>query len=224
MIVGRFKDGYAGYLKWAAEVAPGHEEQWAPSNPYAIAAADLRGEIPASVKSILDIGAHNGHETVILAKQYERVVGVELNQHRVDAAKSRIEAAGLTNVKVYQGDIHNLDVLANEITHKGSKPFDCVYANNVLEHLYYPGVALDQIQRRLNPLGGYLVAGLPCDGLSIDALDDAHTWKVTPGELFDVMNARFKVLKFMIYETKNRWNWEVKSSNNIYAIVVAQVR
>jgi len=60
--------------------------------------------------------------------------------------------------------------------------FDCVYANDSLEHVHDVMRTLREIHRVLAP-GALLLAAIPADGLDPACAQEDHTWKTTPADL-----------------------------------------
>jgi hypothetical protein len=60
--------------------------------------------------------------------------------------------------------------------------FDCVYADNVIEHSYNVDNVLREIHRVLRP-EGILVAALPSDARNVEKICVSHTWKTAPHEV-----------------------------------------
>lgn len=60
--------------------------------------------------------------------------------------------------------------------------FDCVYADNVLEHAYDVDATLSDLHRVLTP-GGALVAAIRPDAYRPGRICEDHTWKTTPHDL-----------------------------------------
>jgi SAM-dependent methyltransferase len=60
--------------------------------------------------------------------------------------------------------------------------FDCVYADNVLEHAFDVDATLSELGRVLTP-GGSLLAAIPADAYRPDRVCDNHTWKTAPPDV-----------------------------------------
>lgn len=97
--------------------------------------------------SLLDCGCGPGSITVGLAQAVApgQVVGVDLAESQVDAAKARAEELGVSNAKFEIGDIYGL--------HIPDDTFDAAFAHTVFEHLSDPIKAAKEIFRVLKPGG-----------------------------------------------------------------------
>jgi SAM-dependent methyltransferase len=96
---------------------------------------------------LVDLGAGTGRLALAAARQCRRVVAVDVSPAMVDHLRSRVDAAGLTNVACVRAGL-----LAYE--HEGA-PADFVCSRNVLHHLpdFFKVIALDRIARMLRPHG-----------------------------------------------------------------------
>jgi ubiquinone/menaquinone biosynthesis C-methylase UbiE len=93
--------------------------------------------------SLLECGCGTGAQTVFLAPRNPaaRIVSVDVSTASLEAARSRVAAAGCENVKFHQADIFNLDF--------PSEHFDHVFSCFLLEHLAAPETALASMKRVL---------------------------------------------------------------------------
>jgi 2-polyprenyl-3-methyl-5-hydroxy-6-metoxy-1,4-benzoquinol methylase len=99
----------------------------------------------------LDAGCGGGDVSVELARLVGargRVVGVDLDAVKLEAARAEAAAAGLGNVEFRQGDI-----LAQAAPPTG---FDAVYVRFLLTHLRDPATAVERLRDLLGP-GGLLI-------------------------------------------------------------------
>ena len=96
---------------------------------------------------VLEPGCGVGAQTVTLATRSPgaRFVSVEMSADSVAEAKHRVEAAGLKNVEVRQGDLFDLPF--------EPRSFDHVFVCFVLEHLAQPVDALVTLRHLLRPGG-----------------------------------------------------------------------
>jgi ubiquinone/menaquinone biosynthesis C-methylase UbiE len=99
---------------------------------------------------VLEAGCGVGAQTVTLARNspQARITAIDISPSSVAQAKKRVEAAGLTNVEVRQGDI--FQPFAPE-------SFDHVFLCFVLEHLPNPVEALQVLKGLLKPEGSITV-------------------------------------------------------------------
>ena len=100
---------------------------------------------------ILDVGCGYGFASLILAKRYSKVIGVDIDGQRLKVAG---ELAELTNAKLTftKGNIYNL--LFN------NSYFDMCICLEVLEHLIDDKRALKELAR-ITKQGGYLIISVP---------------------------------------------------------------
>ena len=95
--------------------------------------------------SVLDVGCGYGAYLLPFKKAGHSVYGIELSQHRLEAAKR-------LGVKTAMIGVEDLSE-----TSFGQK-FDLVFSNHVLEHVHNPHVFLEKIGSILNPGGWFFVA------------------------------------------------------------------
>jgi SAM-dependent methyltransferase len=100
---------------------------------------------------VLEAGCGVGAQTLQLARRNPKVkfVAIDYSVESLDIARSRVEAAGLTNVEFRRADIHALSF--------ADAAFDGAFLCFVLEHLAAPETALQEI-RRVTRLGAKLCA------------------------------------------------------------------
>jgi 2-polyprenyl-3-methyl-5-hydroxy-6-metoxy-1,4-benzoquinol methylase len=108
----------------------------------------------------LDIGCGGGDVTVALARLADEgsVVGIDLDETKIELARAEAADAGITNVDFRLHDV------TEPLPFPEDDRFDLVYARFVLTHLPDPAQALANIRERLAP-GGVLVAeDIDCAG------------------------------------------------------------
>ncbi len=96
---------------------------------------------------VLDIGSGAGDVALTLAEVVGTngsVVGVDVNAEILETARSRADAAGITNVEFIAGDARTLN-LPND--------FDAIVGRLVLMYMAEPADALKQLAARLRPGG-----------------------------------------------------------------------
>ncbi|TDG35301.1 class I SAM-dependent methyltransferase [Pedobacter changchengzhani] len=104
--------------------------------------------LPKTFTSILDIGCAGGNFGQMLKELYKcEVWGVEPGENSAKIASTKLD-------KVYHGPFDNeTDIPAN-------KQFDCIFFNDVLEHLAQPEEALLLATKYLSPTG-CIIASIP---------------------------------------------------------------
>jgi ubiquinone/menaquinone biosynthesis C-methylase UbiE len=101
--------------------------------------------------SVLEAGCGVGAQTVTLARNSPEalITSVDISETSIIEARREVAAAGLTNVRFKQGDIHHLPF--------GPDSFDHIFVCFVLEHLANPVAALQVLKVHLRP-GGTITA------------------------------------------------------------------
>jgi SAM-dependent methyltransferase len=131
--------------------------------------AILQAMIPLDRATILDFGCGAGYWSQRISRQlpWAKVVGV-------DAGFAFIEKATRSRGK----NVHFCcaDFLAMPF---GPESFDCVYADNTLEHAYDVERTLAEV-RRIMTDDGVLIAAIPSDARNPRMVCDNHTWKTHP--------------------------------------------
>ena len=102
------------------------------------------------VQGVLDIGTGTGRMLELLAPMAERAVGVDQSPAMLNLARARLEASGLRNTQLRQGDIYALPV--------EREGYDLIIVHQVLHYLDDPVRALREAARVLAPGGRLLVA------------------------------------------------------------------
>lgn len=97
--------------------------------------------------TVLEAGCGVGAQTVTLARRSPgaRIVSLDIAAASLAAAKAKVEAAGLANVRFQQADIFALPF--------ARASFDHVFVCFVLEHLSRPLEALERLKALLKPGG-----------------------------------------------------------------------
>ena len=113
--------------------------EWVPNYPHL-----FRG------KRILDIGAGEALQAILIAERYEprRVVGLELVPHRLLAASYYRRKKLLRRLELVSGDCYSLPFKENE--------FDIVLGNGILHHLPDLPLIVTQIAKVLRSGGLYV--------------------------------------------------------------------
>ncbi|PIQ97623.1 MAG: hypothetical protein COV67_03245 [Nitrospinae bacterium CG11_big_fil_rev_8_21_14_0_20_56_8] len=133
----------------------------------------LQEMIPLDRATILDLGCGSGYWTDRIARLYPwtQVVGADCGEEFIAKARDR-----------YASDRASFQVEHFERLSFQDGSFDCVYADNVLEHAWDVDRVLEEIHRILRP-GGVLIAALPSDARNPGLACDNHTWKTAPHEV-----------------------------------------
>jgi SAM-dependent methyltransferase len=134
--------------------------------------AYLQRMIPLDRETVLDFGCGAGQWSALIAGTYPwmRVNGCDYGIDFIRRAKERHASK---RILFLVGDMLALPFA------RGS--FDCVYADNTLEHAFDVDLAFREIHRVLR-WGGVLVAAIPSDANNSDRICDNHVWKTAPHE------------------------------------------
>ncbi len=128
---------------WDRAIAPHIWNQYHNQIDLYLALAQGRGQL-----DVLDVGCAQGTLALVLAEHGHRVCAMDLRQPFLDYAASRHET----------GEIRFVCGNAMEVEPGGK--FDLIFANQIVEHLVYPGELLRRLARWLKP-GGRLVVTTP---------------------------------------------------------------
>src|SRR5579863_6897728 len=147
-------------------------------------------ELPANVRSILDVGGGGGDEVVFL-----RAIAPQAKIVAIDWRDAYPKVKKLTGVEFRSGDFR-------QYLQQTSEQFDLIFSNHVLEHMYDPDLVLTLLRRRLAP-GGKMLGALPLDGaiaslwprlaanhltmVDLGGIDFGHPWKTTPSDLRETL-------------------------------------
>lgn len=104
--------------------------------------AYVQASTMASGKSVLDLGCNTGYGTQILAKSARRVVGVDVSQGAISAARQQY---GDTGIEFQLIDGEQLPFADSE--------FDVIISFQVLEHIVDYNVYMGELKRVLSPAG-----------------------------------------------------------------------
>ena len=143
--------------------------------------------LPQNAKKILDVGCGEAcFSFLVKQKNNAEVWGIELNRNAAEASKEKID-------KVIIGNITDkIDELPNNY-------FDCIYFNDVLEHLYDPYSILKKIKSKLTS-DGIIICSLP-NIRYISVLKDLilhKEWKYVDSGPLDFTHLRFFTKKTII--------------------------
>jgi SAM-dependent methyltransferase len=96
---------------------------------------------------VLEVGCGVGAQTLMLARRSPEatIVAMDISEDSLAAARERIRAVGVGNVRFQQGDIYSMAFAPDA--------FDHVFVCFVLEHLARPREALAHVSRVLKPGG-----------------------------------------------------------------------
>ncbi len=135
----------------------------------------LQEMIPLDGVDVLDFGCGAGYWSDRIAKLYPwmTVTGVDAGAEFIEKARQLYKNS---RIKFVIGDFAKLKF--------SDDSFDCVYADNTLEHSFDLTATLSEIYRVLRN-GGALVAALPLDGLNPNEVCETHTWKTNKAQVVE---------------------------------------
>jgi ubiquinone/menaquinone biosynthesis C-methylase UbiE len=121
---------------------------------------------PMKVADLIDLGTGTGRVLEVLSAYVERGVGVDLSREMLAVARANLEAAGIHNCHVRQGDILSLPF--------AEASADLVTIHQVLHYLGEPGEAVAEAARLLRPHGHLLIVDFTPHELEFLRTDHAH--------------------------------------------------
>lgn len=98
---------------------------------------------------VADCGTGTGVLALELARLGLRVIAIDLSARMLEAARSKLQDAGVDNVELRQGDLGAIPLADGEV--------DAAFAHMVLHHLPSPADALREMARALRPGGSVVV-------------------------------------------------------------------
>jgi len=107
--------------------------------------------------TILDYGCAHGHYTVNLAKRFPglKFTGVDITQSNVDAATAWAKSEGLQNVSFCLGYVDEGTIKGDKVKYS---TYDCIIAEEVLEHLESPGDCINTLTKFLKDTGSFILS------------------------------------------------------------------
>jgi len=139
-----------------------------------------------SGQRVLEIGAGDGQTISFLARRFptKQFVACEQNKTQIERLRARCKSAGTSNVTVVETDFRE---------YAQDRPFDLVYAVDVLEHVADDFDFLLRIREMLRP-GGNLFLHVPAPGIAVFEEPD----HVRPGYEQDDLKALLEKAGFEI--------------------------
>jgi SAM-dependent methyltransferase len=139
----------------------------------------LQAMIPLDRMHVLDLGCGAGGWSERIASEHPwlKVTGIDAGAEFIVAARGRHAANRVEFVVA--------DFLALPFA---DGTFDCVYADNVLEHAFDVDATLSEVYRVLGD-GGVLLAAIPPDAYGTHRITGNHTWKTSAEEVRERLGA-----------------------------------
>jgi ubiquinone/menaquinone biosynthesis C-methylase UbiE len=137
----------------------------------------LQAMIPVDRLRLLDLGCGAGAWSARIASEHPgiRVSGVDVGEEFIAAADQRYACDRV--------DFAVADFLALPFA---DRTFDCIYADNTLEHAFDIDATLDESRRVLCD-GGVLLAAIPPDANHTRRATDNHTWRTSAQDVCERM-------------------------------------
>lgn len=110
----------------------------------------LSDAVQPEASDLLDIGTGTGRMLLLFAARVDRAVGIDTSREMLAVARANIEAAGLRNCQVRQGDMYSLPL--------PDASFDAVTIHQVLHYADRPAMVIAEVARVLRPGGRLVIA------------------------------------------------------------------
>ena len=115
---------------------------------------------------LVDIGTGTGHVLRVAAAVVERSLGIDLSLDMLAVARANLDAAGVRNCQLRQGDMYQLPV--------ADGAFDGAVLHQVLHFAVAPEAAIREAARVLAPGGRLIVVDLAAHGIEQLRAEFAH--------------------------------------------------
>lgn len=177
-------------------------------NPYYLSArTDMQPYIPFGIKRSLDIGCATGvfSEMLKQIKGVQETWGIEMVEECAEIAKQKMD-------KVLTGEF---DAVYTQLP---DGYFDCIFFNDVLEHMSNPDTCLEKVRAKLAP-NGFIIASIP-NVRHIEVLRGLlfrKDWKYTDSGVLDRTHLRFFTKKSMQRMVEN-CGYELKMVKGINGV------
>lgn len=125
---------------------------------------DIVGE--GRIGGFLDIGTGTGRMIELFAGRAERAVGIDASREMLAVARAKLDAAGISNAQVRQGDCYHLPVQRDA--------FDLVTIHQVLHYLDDPAAAIREAASTLRPGGRLAIVDFAPHRLDFLREEHAH--------------------------------------------------
>jgi len=99
-------------------------------------------------ETVLNIGCGDGVQSVIYEGKFKRMIGVDINEERLETASKLMGYSGINNFKSIQANIEKIPL---------NEQFDKIIAIDSIEHVIYPNRVVDEMHRLLKDNGNLLI-------------------------------------------------------------------
>jgi len=133
----------------------------------------LQEMIPLDRKTVLDLGCGAGYWSARIAEMHPgtQVTGIDRGREFIAKAEAQFRSGRVSFLVADFAELPFRDAA-----------FDCIYADNSLEHCFDVDGTLTEALRILRP-GGVLIAAVPSDARNPTRICENHTWKTAPHEV-----------------------------------------
>ena len=109
--------------------------------------------------TVADVGTGIGFVAAGVASRAGRVVAVDNSRAMLDVARANLDALGLPNVELIEGEVTALPLASGSV--------DAAFANMVMHHAEEPAAVLEEMARVVKPGGSVAV---------VDAVEHSYEW------------------------------------------------
>jgi SAM-dependent methyltransferase len=145
---------------------------------------------------LLDVACGAGHAAEVVAAQVRQVVGLDLTRPLLDLGAARLDAAGVGNVLLQEGDAASLPFVGNS--------FDLVFCRSAVHHFPRPERVVAEMARVCRPGGRVVVSDMtapsPAERQAFDNLhrrmDPSHVGALLERELMELLTSHVGTVTF----------------------------
>jgi len=201
-----FLDHEDGFREQYEKIGATHNAaviEWAPREPRYAAMRKWLQEHTAEVKSVLDYGCAHGAYATNLLKELPNllITGVDIDQHGIEMAYTFAEQLGVADR--WRGVVGDMGRLTDPNVPEMCEQYDCVVAQEVLEHVPNPAGLLAQLEQRVRD-GGYVYITVPFGPWEYSDYRRypfrAHLWEFDLHDLHDLIeSAKGKAAEMRVF-------------------------
>lgn len=185
-----------GYRKQYEKIGATHDARvidWAPHEPRYAVLKQWLGDTP-SVVSILDYGcAHGGYATNLLKDiPGIRITGVDIDKYSIAMAEQFAETLGVTDR--FHGVVGTHETI-DDLAPSGvpDLDFDCVVAQEVLEHVAEPWKVIERLEAKVKD-GGWVYLSVPIGPWEYSSFESyphrCHVWEFDCHDIREMLQGK----------------------------------